>query len=191
MAPGVVTDLAGNLFAGIVGDETLNFSTVNSPTAPTVFISELHYDNSSTDSNERIALSGAAGTDLTGWSLVLYNGSGGAAYNTKSLSGTVIDNEGGGFGEVVFSYPSNGIQNGSPDGIALVNNLGQVLQFLSYEGSFTAVGGPANGLPSVDIGATESGSGTAAGSIQLIGIDWQTDAGVNTFGTLNAGLFTG
>ena len=189
MAPGVVTDLAGNSFAGIAGDETLNFGTVNTPAAPNVFISEIHYDNASTDSNERIALSGAAGTDLAGWSLVLYNGSGGAVYNTKSLSGTVIDDEGAGFGEVVFSYPSNGIQNGSPDGMALVNNLGQVLQFLSYEGSFSAVGGPASGLLSTDIGASESGSGSAAGSIQLIGTSWQTDAVGNTFGTLNPGLF--
>ncbi|MBK9573624.1 MAG: ExeM/NucH family extracellular endonuclease [Rhodoferax sp.] len=190
IAPGAVTDLAGNSFAGIVGDEALNFGTLDTPPEPAVLISEIHYDNASTDSNERIALSGAAGTDLSGWSLVLYNGNGGAVYNTKSLSGTVIDDEGGGFGEVVFSYPSNGIQNGSPDGIALINNLGEVLQFLSYEGVFSAVGGPADGMESTDIGATESGSGTAMGSIQLIGTDWQTDAGANTFGTLNAGMFT-
>ena len=181
---GVVTDLAGNSFTGVTGDGTLDFTTAAAHVAPAVYISEIHYDNSSTDVNERIAVSGVAGTDLTGWSLVLYNGSGGAVYGTKSLAGTIIDDEGGGFGEVVFAYPSNGIQNGSPDGIALFNGT-TVVQFLSYEGVMTAVGGVANGMTSTDIGASEGGTGSVDGSIQLIGTTWVTDASVNTFGILN------
>ncbi|MDD2882203.1 MAG: ExeM/NucH family extracellular endonuclease [Rhodoferax sp.] len=181
---GVVTDLAGNNFAGVAGDGALDFTTAAAPVASAVYISEIHYDNNSTDANERIAISGVAGTDLTGWSLVLYNGSGGAAYNTKLLAGTVIDDEGNGFGEVAFTYPSNGIQNGSPDGIALVNGT-TVVQFLSYEGVMTAVGGAANGLTSTDIGATEGGTGSADGSIQLIGTTWVTNETANTFGLLN------
>jgi hypothetical protein len=43
-----------------------------------VFINELHYDNVGTDSGEAIELAGPAGTDLTGWTLVLYNGTSGA-----------------------------------------------------------------------------------------------------------------
>src|SRR5512138_3614566 len=79
--------------------------------APTgVFINEIHYDNAGTDSGEAIEVAGPAGTDLTGWSLVLYNGSGGASYNTTALSSTIPD-LGGGFGVVVVTYPSNGIQN--------------------------------------------------------------------------------
>ena len=35
-----------------------------------------------------------------------------------------------------LSYASNGIQNGSPDGIALVDSSSNVIQFLSYEGTF-------------------------------------------------------
>jgi hypothetical protein len=31
-----------------------------------------------------------------------------------------------------------GLQNGSPDGIALVDNFGRVIQFISYEGAMTA-----------------------------------------------------
>ena len=95
----------------------------------TVFINEIHYDNASTDSGESIEIAGPAGTDLTGWSVVLYNGSGGAVYSTTALSG-VIPNQQGGYGTVVITYPSNGIQNGSPDGIALVNG-GMLVQFLS------------------------------------------------------------
>src|SRR5690606_1016541 len=86
----------------------------------TVFINEIHYDNTSTDAGEAIEIAGPAGTDLTGWSIVLYNGSGGAVYDTDALSG-IIPNQQGGYGTVVLTYPANGIQNGAPDGIALVN----------------------------------------------------------------------
>ena len=43
--------------------------------AAEVFVNELHYDNAGTDTGEFVELAGPAGTDLTGWSLVLYNGS--------------------------------------------------------------------------------------------------------------------
>ena len=185
---GVVTDLAGNSFAGLTDVSVLNFSTAVPLVTPSVFISEIHYDNVSTDANERIAITGAAGTDLTGWSLVLYNGGTNLAYATTTLSGTVIDDEGNGFGEVTFGYAANGLQNGSPDGMALVDNTNQVVQFLSYEGVMTAVDGVANGMTSVDIGASEAGTGSVDGSIQLIGQTWVTDPASNTFGSLNAGL---
>ena len=38
---------------------------------PAVRVAELHYDNASTDVGEAIEISGPAGADLTGWSLVL------------------------------------------------------------------------------------------------------------------------
>ncbi|MGH9270793.1 MAG: hypothetical protein ACRDZ2_05935, partial [Ilumatobacteraceae bacterium] len=38
----------------------------------TVFINELHYDNASTDTGEAIEVAAPAGTNLTGWSIVLY-----------------------------------------------------------------------------------------------------------------------
>ena len=107
---------------------------------PSVYISELHYDNVGTDANEAIEINAPAGTDLTNWQVVLYNGSRRRGYNTRTLSGTVpatCDTR----GVIVLTYPQDGIQNGSPDGIALVNAAGTVIEFLSYEGSFTAVGG--------------------------------------------------
>jgi hypothetical protein len=39
--------------------------------ATTVFINELYYDNDGTDSGEAIEIAGPAGTDLTGWTVVL------------------------------------------------------------------------------------------------------------------------
>ncbi len=61
-----------------------------SATAPpdgAVFFSEIHYDNVGTDAGEAIEIAGPAGTDLTGWSVVLYNGSGGASYDTRRSRG--------------------------------------------------------------------------------------------------------
>ena len=157
-----------------------------------VFINEFHYDNAGTDTGEFIEIAGPAGTDLNGYSLVLYNGANGSAYNTIALSGTIIE-QSNGYGTTVVTLPSNGLQNGAPDGFALVNNLGEVLQFLSYEGLFTAVGGPANGLLSTDIGISQTGSEPIGASLQLTGtgsvyedFTWSATT-TNTSGTVNAG----
>jgi predicted extracellular nuclease len=132
-----------------------------------VFINEIHYDNTGTDTGEFVEIAGPATTDLTGWDLVLYNGSNGTVYNTTALTGTITD-QGGGAGTVAFTYPSNGLQNGSPDGIALVDN-GTLVQFLSYEGQITGVGGAADGVLSTDIGVSEPGTTPIGDSLQLIG----------------------
>ncbi len=133
-----------------------------------VFINELHYDNASTDTGEMVELAGPAGTSLAGWTVALYNGSASQlnVYDTIALSGTFAD-QAGGMGTLAFARA--GIQNGSPDGLALVNASNTVVQFLSYEGVFTAASGPADGMTSTDIGV-EEGSGTPAGhSLQLVG----------------------
>ncbi|HPF51768.1 MAG TPA: T9SS type A sorting domain-containing protein [Draconibacterium sp.] len=174
----------------------VSISTLSDVVEPlaNVFINEIHYDNTSTDVGEEVEIAGLAGTDLTGWSIVLYNGNGGAPYNTTSLSGILPDMSDG-YGFVTVSYPSNGIQNGAPDGIALVDASNNVIQFLSYEGSFTAVGGPADGMTSTDIGVSESGSGAVGNSLQLAGtgseysdFTWQVEA-PNTFGAVNTDQF--
>ncbi|HWQ84874.1 MAG TPA: ExeM/NucH family extracellular endonuclease [Anaerolineales bacterium] len=157
-----------------------------------VFINEIHYDNTGTDAGEAIEIAGPAGTDLTGWSLVLYNGTGGVVYDTDPLSGT-IPNLQNGFGVLFFTYAVNGIQNGPPDGLALVAPGNAVVQFLSYEGTFTAVGGPADGLLSEDIGVFENGSEPLGLSLQLTGtgsldgdFTW-TAPDTSTFGAVNTG----
>jgi hypothetical protein len=61
-----------------------------------------------------------------------YNGNGGVSYTpTGTLSG-IIPNQSNGFGTVFVSI--NGLQNGAPDGIALVDNTGKSHSVLSYEG---------------------------------------------------------
>jgi hypothetical protein len=55
--------------------------------ASTVFINELHYDNTGPDTGEAVEIAGPALTNLDGWSVVLYNGTWGASYATIPLSG--------------------------------------------------------------------------------------------------------
>ncbi|MFV2103752.1 ExeM/NucH family extracellular endonuclease [Micromonospora sp. LOL_024] len=155
-------------------------AAVAAPVPTTPFISEIHYDNVGTDSGEAIEIEVPAGYDLTGWQIVLYNGANGAAYNTRTLSGTAPD-----AGAVVASYPTDGIQNGSPDGVALVAPDGSVAEFLSYEGTFTAAGGPANGLAGVDLGVAETASTPVGHSLQKLDGSWRVPA-TNTFGVRNS-----
>jgi len=151
---------------------------------PSVRIAELHYDNSGTDAGEAIEVSAPTGTDLTGWSVVLYNGNGGASYDTKPLSGIVAD-ACSGRGVVVVNYAVNGIQNGAPDGLALVDNTGAVVEFLSYEGSFAATNGPALGLTSTDIGVSEAGTEAVGQSLQRRADGTWSGPAASTFGSCN------
>ena len=152
-----------------VGPTTDTAGQLNAPPAP--FVSEIHYDNAGTDVGEFIEVSGPAGSDLVGWTIELYNGSNGATYNTINLSG-VIDDEGAGSGALDFQLPANGLQNGSPDGLALVDPDGIVVEFLSYEGEITATSGPALGTTSTDIGVAETGSTAVGQSLQLLDGEW-------------------
>src|SRR5919106_4357738 len=151
-----------------------------------VFVNELHYDNTGADAGEAIEIAAPQGTDLTGWDVVLYNGNGGATYGTLPLTGAVGASR-------VTVVDSPGIQNGAPDGVALVDAGGTGRQFLSYQGVFTAVGGPADGMLSTDIGVSQDGSEATGLSLQLTGtgdsdddFTW-TGPRAGSFGALNAG----
>ena len=91
------------------------------------------------------------------------------------------------------SYPSNGLQNGANDAIALVDASGAVVQFISYEGAVTASNGPAAGRTSVNLPVSESSSTAAGTSLQLGGsgsgygnFTWRASA-TQTFGACNNG----
>lgn len=120
-----------------------------------VYINEFHYDNSGSDTGEFVEVAGPAGTDLSTYTITLYNGGDNLKYHTLTLSGT-IDDEGAGNGAVSFIISS--IQNGAPDGISLSNSSSTSVQFLSYEGTITAADGDSNSVLSVDIGTNENSS---------------------------------
>jgi len=134
-----------------------------------VWINELHYDNDAADQNEGVEIAGTAGTNLAGYELLLLSsGGGGTIYDTETLSGTIPSQQAG-LG--VIWFPIAGIQNGDADGVALVDPNQNVVQFLSYEGTFTAgaSAGPVAGMTSTDIGVEESTTETVGHSLQLQG----------------------
>ena len=160
------------------------------------FINELHYDNSGSDAGEGVEIAGPAGTDLAAYDLVFYNGSSRAVYLVVPLSGRLPDEAGGGFGARWFALA--GLQNGDPDGVALVaRSSAQVLQWFAYDGSFAALGGAADGLFLSNLGVGESASTPVGHSLQLRGagaaagdFTWQGPFPASP-GTLNAGQVFG
>ncbi len=166
-----------------------SFSGVKSSNL-TAFVNEFHYDNSGKDVQEGVEIAGVAGTNLDGWSLQFYNGGDGRVYKNVALTGILPDQDDG-FGTLFFGV--SGIQNGKSDSVALVDNSVEVVQFLSFEGALTAVGGAANGLTSTDIGVSETGSTSVGSSLQLVGTGSdKTDftwvrAESNSYGSVNVG----
>ena len=163
-----------------------------------VFVNELHYDDATAagDTGERIEVVATGGESLSGYRIVLYNGASPSAatvYDDDPVpAGSVVDC-GAPVRIATVSYPSNGIQNGANDGLALVDPAGNVVQFLSYEGTITASGGPAAGETSQNIGVAESNTTPAGTSLQLTGsgsgagdFSWASSA-ASTFGACNLG----
>jgi len=139
-------------------------------TAQNIWINELHYDNDGSDQGEfvEIVLENPGNYSLSDFTITLYNGSNGTNYDSETLDQFTEGNTSGNFTFYTW-YPSS-IQNGGPDGLC-IDFQGSVIsgQFLSYEGTFTATDGPANGMTSVDIGVSESGSTQVGESLQLSG----------------------
>lgn len=124
----------------------------------TAFINEFHYDNSNSDQGEfvEVVVSPTFSGNLNDTQVILYNGSNGNVDETHDLStfdnfnSPTVSN-----GYFIYVKDIPGIQNGAPDGIALVSG-GNVIEFISYEGSFTASNGPAQGMQSIDIGVSQA-----------------------------------
>jgi len=141
--------------------------------AQNIWLNELHYDNAGTDEGEfiEIVLENAASYELADFTISLYNGYNQTVYDSVELDQFLIGDTVDDYSIYYYIFPSNGIQNGSPDGVA-IDYQGDLItgQFLSYEGEFEALDGPALGLVSTDIGVEEE-SGTPVGeSLQLQGI---------------------
>ena len=158
------------------------------PGLPDTRFVELHYDNVGSDVNEALEIEGPAGFSVAGWSVVLYNGTGGAVYDTRPLSGTIPDMCNG-RGVIALRFEPDGIQNGGPDGFALVNATGERVEFLSYEGTFAATNGPVAGQTSVNIGVSEPATTPLGHSMRrdASGV-WQAPAAGNSIGACNSGV---
>ena len=175
------------------GGETCDEATDRCGGGPGIdpWINELHYDNAATDVGEFVEIAGPAGLDLAGWQVLGHTGNGGGLYNTLADLTGIIPDQGGCIGTLWFDFTP--MQNGSPDGLALVDPSSTVIEFISYEGSFVATEGPATGLTSVDINVAESFTTPIGDSLQLAGtggvssdFTWQP-SGPDTRGLPNTG----
>lgn len=157
----------------------------------TPYISEIHYDNCGSsifclgsDTDEGVEITGTPEFDLEGWRIILYDGKTGKKYHTEKLSGELPESG-------ILWVPIQGIDDGKEEvvypitfpltfisysgGIALVNynvDPAEVVEFLSYEGSFTAKNGPASGMTSTDIGVSEDRADRVGNSLQKTDAGW-------------------
>ncbi len=151
-------------------------------------INEIDYDNVGTDTAEFVELynAGAAPIALAGFELAFVNGANSTVYTTVDLSsaGTIMPGQYlvVGATSVVSTVPagtltidagavSNYIQNGAPDGMALVNTNNETLvDALSYEGAMTMAiitgfPGPVNLVEGTVLPTSVADSNTAPGSL--------------------------
>jgi hypothetical protein len=156
-----------------------------------IFINEFHYDNVGTDKEEFVEVAApVAWSDLSEATLTLYNGGNGQSY-ASPMPLSSFTRRGVTDGWAFYTWDVS-LQNGAPDGLALALR-DQVLQFLSYEGTFTAVDGSAAGLNSTDVGVLELPDSPLGTSLQLTGrgdsyadFSWARFA-TNTYGAVNSG----
>ncbi|MGY1796097.1 ExeM/NucH family extracellular endonuclease [Geodermatophilus sp. SYSU D00525] len=143
------------LGAAAVAVAVTGLPTAASAAPTTPFISEIHYDNAGDDTGEFVEVQIPAGATSAGLAVVLYNGNDGKVYDTDALP--AVTAPAGAPAVAVIDYPRDGLQNGAPDGIALVRG-DELVEFISYEGVLTAADGPAAGVTSTNIGVSESSS---------------------------------
>ena len=146
-----------------------------------LILNEVDYDQPGTDTAEfaEIFNAGSQPVSLDGIAVVFVNGSNNTEFLRVNLSGSL---SAGGYaviagpdvvpqvGSLLFQFPNSqdNIQNGSPDGIAIVDTYtGEVLDALSYEGSITAanitgIGGTVSLVEGTPLSAIDSNSITGS-----------------------------
>jgi predicted enzyme related to lactoylglutathione lyase len=161
--------------------------SVGGAPANAIWLNEIHYDNDGGDTGEFVEV--VANFDASAYDVVFYNGSNGEEYDLSILGSPVATES----GYNIYTVFESGIQNGAPDGLAIVDESDNVIEFISYEGSFTATDGPASGMTSTDIGISEAGSTPIGESLQKTGagstggdFTW-TGPAAESPGSLNAG----
>jgi len=130
-------------------------------------INEFAYDCDISDNNEivEVRIENTFTGSLSDLRLTLYNGNDGEPYGvTETLDDFVVGTNDGVY--TYYTWIPSSIMNGSPDGLSL-DYQGTVVDFLSYEGTFTAVGGAADGMISTDIGVSQTNSSTCDRTLQI------------------------
>lgn len=161
------------------------------------FINEIHYQNRLVDVTEFVEIASRTSYSLEGHKLVFYDGDSGRVYKTEEIGGELdVSNDdpriGFTFTAVSVFTIDNEVQNG-PDAIALVDERNNVLDFISYGGTVTAIDGPAEGQTATLMGVVEDPNILPTNSLQLGGIGaqpadfgWQSSQ-LSTPGSINTG----
>lgn len=186
------------LFNTSISSNKCSAQTPSTPSFPTVWINEFHYDNVDADINEQveIVLKNANQYNLSEIELILYNGGDGKTYGTHALNTFTLVETDGDY-SVFYKEIAGGVQNG-PDGFALSYQSVYIPNtFISYEtGTITALNGPAIGVSSVNVGVLESGTTPTTSSIQLVGYglsytDFTWSNGTASAGNINTNQYFG
>ena len=124
-------------------------------------INEVDYDQVGADGNGFVEIhnTGGAAADLSNVDLVAVNGGDGSEYDRVALTGSLAP---GGYLAVAIE-----LQNGAPDGLALLDGT-TLVDALSYEGAITAatIGGQTyNLVEGTALAATVEDSNTVSGSL--------------------------
>jgi hypothetical protein len=156
----VMQDQLSNTFTytqtGAAGTDTVTATLGVSKTAMItvkqhLVINEVDYDQVGTDTMEFIEIynPGSSAVDLSNFAIVYINGANNTEYARNNLTGmlggdsylvvasstTTVDINAT---KITFGAASNNIQNGNPDGLAIINKTtGEVVDALSYGGSIT------------------------------------------------------
>ena len=149
------------------GNVTLRCVADEDPPPPSelakLVINEVDYDQVGADGDGFVEIhnAGAGTADLTNVALVAINGGDGAEYDREALTGTLAPGA-----HLAIAIE---LQNGAPDGLALVDTAaGVLLDALSYEGAITAatIGGATfNLVEGTALPETVADSNTVAGSL--------------------------
>ena len=135
--------------AGACAAAAFVFSLATSALAagPVIFINEIDFDQPGpVDGNEFVEIAGSAGSTLNGYTLEFMNGATNTPYASIALPNfTFPDFTNTGWGFFVVGHPGvtpdytlptpNFIQNGSPDGIRILDALSNVVHYVTYDGS--------------------------------------------------------
>jgi len=182
------TALSGTaVVSATFGASTSNANVTVSTGANHLVINEVDYDQLGTDNTEYIEIFNPSATtiSLTGKTLYLVNGSDSAVYGTPidlssavsmaPLTYLVVAGSGVtvpmGVPKIDPGWTHDNVQNGAPDGIALVDTTAMtVIDALSYEGSITAAmlpgfATPPNLVEGTALATSVADSNTATGSL--------------------------
>ena len=181
--------------ATLGADMRTAMAMVTSAPPGALVINEVDYDQVGTDNGEFIELFNGSteAVNLAQYAVVLVNGSTSAQYLRVALTGmlapgayAVVANTGVMLpaGVARFMLADNTLQNGAPDGVALINTATMSLvSALSYEGPITAasipgVTGMVNLVSGTALPATVADSNTVAASLARLpnGVDSNNDA---------------